>query len=205
MTDADLHTDPSAWLHALALRQRVPSARWQGVQGLARRAAAAQGTLRTLLIGKLQTQVKHLAQAVPADQPVPTPAASAALSALAELNATTAAHRPTDPQHGGPQLRALQHQPRAWTTLRVARRLAEAQAALAQAHQPNGAPAPTFGPLHAQTLVPRALARLQALSPAYLQALLQQLDTLAALAPEAASGKAVVKPAAKASRSGSRR
>ncbi len=201
MTEADLHTDPSAWLHALPLRQRVPSARWQVVQGLARRASTAQGPLRALLIGKLQTQVQRLAQAVPADQPAPTATASMALSALAELNAATAADRPTDPQHGGPQLRALEHQPRAWTTLRVARRLAEAQAALAQAHQPDGAPAPTFGPLHAQTLVPRALARLQALSPAYVQALLQQLDTLAALAPEAASGKAVVKPAAKASHS----
>jgi len=59
-----------------------------------------------------------------------------------------------------------------------------------------------LGPLNSQVLVTRALQQLQGLAPDYLQRLLTQLDTLAALAPLQATAETekptrAARPAAK--------
>ncbi|MFN4116735.1 MAG: DUF2894 domain-containing protein [Inhella sp.] len=76
-------------------------------------------------------------------------------------------------------MRPLQTNRREWASLRLERRLAEPLQTVAAATQ--------IGPLNHQALVPRALQQLKALSPDYLQRLLVQVDTLAQLAPLAAS------------------
>ena len=85
----------------------------------------------------------------------------------------------------GPELRNVRAHQRTWGQLRVARRMAEVSA-----------PVPEhLGPLNNQVLASRALQQLQALAPDYLQRLLTQLDTLAALAPLQAADAPADKPA----------
>ncbi|MGQ3094128.1 MAG: DUF2894 domain-containing protein, partial [Roseateles sp.] len=69
---------------------------------------------------------------------------------------------------------------RTWSALRLTRRMAEVSAPLPE----------HLGPLNSQVLVSRALQQLKDLSPDYLQRLLTQLDTLAALAPLQAAAEA---------------
>lgn len=120
------------------------------------------------------------AGARPAAAPAPTPRARP----LAELLATL------PPAHGGPRV-AEAHR-RDWGALRLAQRLA----------QPVAEPAAPLGPLHAQVLVPRALALLQRLSPAYLQRLVEQVDALNALLPLAPNEAAPTTAAAKRRKAG---
>ena len=169
----DALDDPVAWVQAQAeadpVRRRV-------LEALARRAAAQPpGALRERLVAKLRQR----AQAGPA--PVPARAATPTASPLAELVARLQAV-------AGPELRHVRAHQRTWSQLRVARRMAEVSA-----------PVPEhLGPLNSQVLVTRALQQLQTLAPGYLQRLLTELDTLAALAPlQAAEGAAADKPARK--------
>ena len=168
----DAGADPLAWALAQAGSDPV---RARVLQALARRAAAhPAGALRERLVARLVAQAQVHAQAAPAP---PAPRPPGPLAALvAELQAA------------GTELRNVQaHQP-TWRALRVQRRLAEV-----------AAPVPEhLGPLNSQVLVARALQQLQALAPDYLQGLLTQIDTLAALAPLQPATTPAEKPARKA-------
>lgn len=137
------------------------------VDALARRAAAAPaGPLRERLLAAQARWAERHAVALP----VPSRAQSAS-GPLAELLTLLG------PARAEP--RPLQTNRREWASLRLERRLAEPL-------QPVAAPT-QIGPLNHQALVPRALQQLKALSPDYLQRLMVQVDTLAQLAPLAAS------------------
>lgn len=154
MDDALL--DPLAWLQA---RAEADPVRLRVLHGLARRAAAQTGALRERLVARLVQRAEAA--------PVPLPARPAAPPA-SPLAALVAALQPA-----GAELRHVAAHRRTWSALRVQRRLAEVSA-----------PVPEhLGPLNSQVLVTRALQQLQGLAPDYLQRLLTQLDTLAALAP----------------------
>lgn len=158
----DALADPVAWVAALPgddpVRRRV-------LQALARRASAQPpGALRERLVASLVRR----AQALPVSVSVSVAVCQAAATTrpLAELLAQLQAG-------AGPELRNVQAHRRTWSALRLTRRMAEVSA-----------PVPEhLGPLNSQVLVSRALQQLQGLSPDYLQRLLTQLDTLAALAP----------------------
>lgn len=152
----DALADPVAWLQARAEPDPV---RLRVLQGLARRASEQTGALRERLVGKLVQR----AEATPA--PLPERREAAPPCPLAGLVAQL--------QTASPELRNVSTHRRTWSALRVQRRMAEVSA-----------PVPEhLGPLNSQVLVTRALQQLQGLAPDYLQRLLTQLDTLAALAP----------------------
>ncbi|CAM3694477.1 DUF2894 domain-containing protein [Roseateles saccharophilus] len=152
----DALDDPVGWV---AARPAADPVQRRVLEALARRAGAAPaGALREALVARLL----HRAEAAPKPQPARRPANAA--SPLTELLARL--------QHGaGPELRHVQAHRRTWSALRLARCLAEVDAP----------PPEQLGPLHSQVLVRRALQQLKALSPAYLQSLVAQLDGLAAL------------------------
>lgn len=161
MDDALL--DPLAWLQA---RAEADPVRRRVLEGLARRAAAQTGALRERLVGRLVQRAGAAPVPLPARPAAPGPSPLAAL--VAEL------------QPASPELRNVAVHRRTWGALRVQRRLAEVSA-----------PVPEhLGPLNSQVLVSRALQQLQGLAPDYLQRLLTQLDTLAALAPLAVAAEA---------------
>ncbi|PZP33459.1 MAG: hypothetical protein DI603_08835 [Roseateles depolymerans] len=156
--------DPLAWLQA---RPPASPARQRVLQVLADRAAAAPpGPLREQLLRALQRQAERPDAVLPQDLPPPAaePGPLQALAALVQrLRAASAGTEP----------RVLQQHARAFGELRTARRLAEV-----------AAPVPEhLGPLNNQVLVRRALQQLQQLSPDYLQRFIEQVDSLAALAP----------------------
>jgi hypothetical protein len=161
----DALRDPLAWLQARTDLLAVDPVQRRVLDGLARRAAALPpGALRERLVARLLQR----AEAAPAGPParvaaaVPTPSPLTALLALLHSQAP-----------GGGELRTVAAHQRTWRQLRTAQRMAEVSA-----------PVPEhLGPLNSQVLVTRALQQLQALAPDYLQRLLTQLDTLAALAP----------------------
>ncbi|MFN3860330.1 MAG: DUF2894 domain-containing protein, partial [Roseateles sp.] len=130
------------------------------------------GALRERLLARLQQR----AALPPTPQPE-RPAPPGAPGPLAELLARL---RP----EAGPELRNVRDHQRTWSQLRLARRMAEVSA-----------PVPEhLGPLNNQVLATRTLQQLQALAPDYLQRLLTQLDTLAALAPLQAADAPADKP-----------
>ncbi|MFG6442310.1 DUF2894 domain-containing protein [Roseateles sp. LKC17W] len=161
----DALRDPLAWLQARTDLLAGDPVQRRVLDGLARRAAALPpGALRARLVARLLQR----AEAAPAGPParaaaaVPTPSPLTALLALLHSQAP-----------GGGELRTVAAHQRTWRQLRTAQRMAEVSA-----------PVPEhLGPLNSQVLVTRALQQLQALAPDYLQRLLTQLDTLAALAP----------------------
>ncbi|RTL19425.1 MAG: DUF2894 domain-containing protein [Burkholderiales bacterium] len=170
----DLRDDPVAWVAALPVADPVQH---RVLEGLARRAAAQPaGSLRERLLARLVQRAQGTQQASPppaAPRPASAPSPLAAL-----LTRLVAAHA------AGPGLRQVQAHDRTWQALRVARRMAEVSA-----------PVPEhLGPLNNQVLASRALQQLQGLSPGYLQRLLTQLDTLAALAPVQAAEPPADKP-----------
>lgn len=163
----DALRDPLAWLQARTDLLAVDPVQRRVLDGLARRAAALPpGALRARLVARL-LQRAEAAPAAPAGPlarvaTAPTPSPLAALLALLHSQAP-----------GGGELRTVAAHQRTWRQLRTAQRMAEVSA-----------PVPEhLGPLNSQVLVTRALQQLQALAPDYLQRLLTQLDTLAALAP----------------------
>lgn len=151
--------DPQAWLQAQPASDPVSR---RVLEGLARRAARQpQGALRERLVARLVERAQAHAATPATAQPAP-----ASAGPLAELTARLRAD-------AGPELRTVQLHRRTWSALRLTRRMAEVSA-----------PVPDhLGPLNSQVLVSRALQQLKDLSPDYLQRLLTQLDTLAALAP----------------------
>ena len=158
--------DPQAWLQAQPTTDPVSR---RVLEGLARRAARQpQGALRERLVARLVERAQAQASTPAAAQPAP-----ASAGPLAELTARL--------QVGaGPELRTVQLHRRTWSALRLTRRMAEVSA-----------PVPEhLGPLNSQVLVSRALQQLKDLSPDYLQRLLTQLDTLAALVPLQAPAEA---------------
>jgi hypothetical protein len=164
--------DPLAWVQAQAEADPV---RRCVLEGLARRACAQPpGALRERLVAKLLQRARA--------EPVVRPAwrAASAASPLAAFVAELQAG-------AGPELRNVQAHGRTWSELRVARRMAEVSA-----------PVPEhLGPLNSQVLATRALQQLQALAPGYLQRLLTQLDSLAALpVGDVAADKPARKPGA---------
>jgi hypothetical protein len=169
--------DPLSWLQAQPQAQaaRTHPARWHALVALARRAARAEGALRTLLCRRLGAGVA----ALPGGEPAPTRAPSAVRPPLQALTATLNAGHPEAADGAWPELRAVRANTRDWTRLRVARRLADVP--------PE--PSTPVGPLNAHALMPKALAQLQSLSPEYLQRLMQQFDVLGSL-PRAAAAPA---------------
>lgn len=170
--------DPQAWLQAQPTSDPVGR---RVLEGLARRAARQpQGALRERLVARLVERAQ-----AQAPTPVQAPSAPASAGPLAELAARLEVG-------AGPELRNVQLHRRTWSALRLTRRMAEVSA-----------PVPEhLGPLNSQVLVSRALQQLKDLSPDYLQRLLTQLDTLAALAPLQAAAEAekparVPRPAAR--------
>lgn len=163
MTTDDALADPLAWVQAQAEADPV---RRRVLEALARRASAQPpGALREQLVARLVQR----SQATPVA--LPQRRAASAPCPLAELVTQLQA---------GPELRNVATHRRTWSALRVQRRLAEV-----------AAPVPEhLGPLNSQVLVTRALQQLQGLAPGYLQRLLTQLDTLAALAPLQAAAEA---------------
>lgn len=159
----DALDDPIAWAQA---RAEADPVRRRVLEALARRAATQTGALRQRLVDRL------VQRAATAPVPLPARPAAPAPSALAELVAQL--------QAAAPELRNVQAHRRTWSALRVQRRMAEVSA-----------PVPEhLGPLNNQVLVTRALQQLQAIAPDYLQRLLTQLDTLAALAPHQGAAEA---------------
>lgn len=145
------------------------------LDALARRAAQQPaGPLRELLLAKRAAlAARALPPAFPdlpdrPDRQTTPPVAGP----LADLVARVAELRPTP---AAPLPGEQQRQRREWNALRLERRLAEPMKRVAPPEQ--------TGPLNTQALVPRALQQLHALSPDYLQRLLEQVDTLARLAP----------------------
>ncbi|KQW45683.1 MULTISPECIES: DUF2894 domain-containing protein [unclassified Roseateles] len=153
------HDDPQAWLQAQPTSDPVSR---RVLEGLARRAARQpQGALRERLVARLVERAQ-----AQASTPAAAPRAPASGGPLAELTARLDVG-------AGPELRNVHLHRRTWSALRLTRRMAEVSA-----------PVPEhLGPLNSQVLVTRALQQLRDLSPDYLQRLLIQLDTLAALAP----------------------
>ena len=144
------------------------------IDALARRAdAQPPGALRERLLQTLARRTEAVAAPTPPARPANT--ASPLTALLAQLNKGADA-----------ELRNVHAHRATWNALRLSRRMAELSA-----------PAPAhLGPLNSQVLVTRALQHLHALSPAYLQRLLAQLDALAALAPLQAAAES--KPARRA-------
>lgn len=173
MTMDDALADPLAWVNA---RTEADPVRRRVLEALARRASAQPpGALRERLVGRLVQRAEAAPAAPPLHRPTPAPCP------LAELVAQL--------QTASPELRSVATHRRTWSALRVQRRMAEV-----------AAPVPEhLGPLNSQVLVTRALQQLQGLAPDYLQRLLTQLDTLAALAPLQAAAEAdkPARPAAK--------
>lgn len=174
--------DPVGWAAGQVLADPV---RRRVADALARRAAAQPpGPLRERLVGRLVERLGAGVDAAEAPAPSPHPSphpAANRLSALTQLVVGLQAG-------AGPELRNVQAHRRTWTALRLARRMAEVSAPVPE----------QLGPLNSQVLVSRALQQLKALSPDYLQRLLTQLDTLAALAPLQAAAEPEARPARKA-------
>jgi hypothetical protein len=168
MDALDALRDPQGWLQAQPAADPVS---WRVLEGLARRAARQPpGRLRERLVARLVERAQAALPALPAPTAAPgLPAPLAPLAALSELSELVARLQ----VGAGPELRSVQLHRRTWSTLRLARRMAEVSAPVPE----------QLGPLNSQVLVTRALQQLQALSPDYLQRFLTQVDALAALAP----------------------
>ena len=189
----------------------APTLRQRHIEALQRRAGQHQGAVRRLIDARLQAL--RAAEAAAAGAALPGPALPAAAaprhaSPLAELLAhieaqagTQADARVQAPFEGAahplpharsyapsqarpPGLKALRDHAQAWSGLRMQQRVRQALAAVpAQA-----------GPLNTQRLLHETLCRLQAASPAYLQRLVAQVETLLWLEQQA-QGTALPKPA----------
>ncbi len=157
---------------------------WHYAEVLAQRTRAERGAVQAQLLGKLQTVLDTLSQALAHTAPAPTVAPtwpstpSPALAALAHerqrLQNAQAASSPSvwsaapSTSQDSPRVRQVRRQ---LGRMRVQKQLSQA---LAQA--PHNA-----GPINSQMLVLRAFALLRERSPDYLNRLMTEVDTLLCL------------------------
>lgn len=199
-----------AWMAALVRRGAAQPAAVQ--RQLLQRLAPAMAACEQGLA--LQDQAGL--QALQAPDAATTATTAAAAPMTTATTATTAAQPTAGPlaallQHiqrhacnvgdadagAAPELKTLHHFRAHWQRLRLEKRLTQARATM-----PGQA-----GPLNSHSLVLQALTQLQALSPAYLQHFMTQVDTLSWLeqAQAAVAAAAVPRGAGAASAAGERR
>lgn len=165
--------------------------RWHHVTALARRSQGQGTAVRAVLRGKLMRALRDLEQRVAsaARPPVSPSEGAVVLSPLAELLRSIEVPLPTggaqqekwrENEAGGAppmavtglaplsDLKSLQEGREVWSRLKVQHQIARSLAA-----------APINpGPLNSETLVLRALQRLNTLAPAYLEGFISQVETL---------------------------
>jgi hypothetical protein len=175
-----------AALAAQGAAEREPL-RWHTLQALARRRGLLQGTARQRLevrlaqrIAECAARLEAAAEAAPAAAPTPGPLAQL-LAALPRETAEAAAA--TGPTPRPPELKALRQYRRSWQQLGAEQRLAQSLAYVP----------PNAGPLNSPGLVYRALQRMHASAPGYLQHFIAHAEGLMAL--EALTGSAEARPA----------
>ncbi|MBK1614790.1 hypothetical protein CKO44_15070 [Rubrivivax gelatinosus] len=180
MNEAPEH-DPLAAVQAWSRRTAPDAVTLAIAQGLARRAATAQGTARQLLLARLHGRIA--AESGPAAVAAALPHAEPALAGLVALvERLGRAATPVGPDATAPRLLAAEPRPlRAvaafqgtWQRLKTDHRLRQAMAEV-----PANA-----GPLHSSRVVHRMLETLRESAPAYLEALIGQAETLALLEQE---------------------
>ena len=160
---------------------RLDPVRWRYLEALARRAASRQGALRQALDARLDRALAacaaHCREASVSTPPAAAPASRSRTSPspLADLlrrldrPAPSALSTPgLSPSPPRAELRALQALRDTWARLHT-----EAQLARSQDELPLHP-----GPLNSQLLALRAMQQMQALSPAYLQRFMAQVETL---------------------------
>lgn len=170
------------------------------IDGLARRAAALHGDARQQVMQRLQRLLDEPASAGPGSErpaidALQRPAALAGLSALVDRlgRSPAVAAIQTTPQAAS--LKAVTAFRHTWSRLRAEQRLRQALAQVpAQA-----------GPLNSSQVVHRALQAMHDLSPAYLDAVLSQLETLMALELSAGLADPLPPPRPAPRRDGQRR
>lgn len=190
---AEAQATLAAWRAGDAARADPVRLAW--MDALLRRAAAQPAAVQQRVHQRLAPLLAAYAQRL--QQPAVLPPSPPA-TALSPLLQHLAAHAGEPGPAGQPSdLKTLQHFRAHWQRLRLERRLVQARATV-----PGQA-----GPLNSHSLVLQALTQLQALSPAYLQHLLAQVDTLAWLeqAQAAVAAAAAPRPAARSTARGSAR
>ena len=180
------------------MQPAVPTLRQRHIQALQRRAGQHQGAVRQLIDARLQAleAAEAAVAGVAAVLQAPAPRRASLLAGLlahiqaqgdgAAASAAPVGHAGAQgrPHARPPGLKALRDHAQAWSGLRMQQRVRQALAAVpAQA-----------GPLNTQRLLHETLCRLQAASPAYLQRLVAQVETLLWLEQQA-QGTALPKPA----------
>jgi hypothetical protein len=180
------------------MQPAVPTLRQRHIQALQRRAGQHQGAVRQLIDARLQAleAAEAAVAGVAAVPQAPAPRRASLLAGLlahiqAQGDGAAASAAPVGhagakgrPHARPPGLKALRDHAQAWSGLRVQQRVRQALAAVP----------PQAGPLNTQRLLHETLCRLQAASPAYLQRLVAQVETLLWLEQQA-QGTALPKPA----------
>ena len=180
------------------MQPAVPTLRQRHIQALQRRAGQHQGAVRQLIDARLQAleAAEAAVAGVAAVLQAPAPRRASLLAGLlahiqaqgdgAAASAAPAGHAGAQgrPHARPPGLKALRDHAQAWSGLRMQQRVRQALAAVP----------PQAGPLNTQRLLHETLCRLQAASPAYLQRLVAQVETLLWLEQQA-QGTALPKPA----------
>lgn len=180
------------------MQPAVPTLRQRHIQALQRRAGQHQGAVRQLIDARLQAleAAEAAVAGVAAEPQAPAPRRASLLAGLlahiqaqgdgAAASAAPAGHAGAQgrPHARPPGLKALRDHAQAWSGLRMQQRVRQALAAVP----------PQAGPLNTQRLLHETLCRLQAASPAYLQRLVAQVETLLWLEQQA-QGTALPKPA----------
>lgn len=153
---------------------------WQAVESLARRAARHRGAARGVMEQRIAERLAHLRSRAAVAPGVPSAERrGVALAALRALGAPVdrgGVGVAADPAGAAPELKALRDFRQRWQRLQAEHWLDQSLASA-----PDNA-----GPQNSHALAVRTLQQLQALSPAYVAALLVQLDALRWLEPDAA-------------------
>lgn len=182
---------------ALAARRAVPGAEPVALavaEALARRAAAAEGETRRLLLARLQRRIDAISNVVTAPASASAPAPWAALSSLVDRLGRAEAPPPRGQVRAPapPPLKTVAALQPTVGRLKTEHRLRQARAQV-----PENA-----GPLHSSRVVHRMLQTLHADAPAYLQALSASVEALAELEREL---EASLRPAGREARGEKRR
>ncbi|MGC4080276.1 MAG: DUF2894 domain-containing protein [Rubrivivax sp.] len=182
---------------ALAARRAAPGAEPVALavaEALARRAAAAKGETRRLLLARLQRRIDTISNVVTAPAAASAPASWAALSSLVDRLGRAEAPPPRSQVRAPapPPLKTVAALQPTVGRLKTEHRLRQARAQV-----PDNA-----GPLHSSRVVHRMLQTLHAEAPAYLQALSASVEALAELEREF---EASLRPAGREARGEKRR